>query len=106
MFMGPEKWGDPLPTQKESVAKINKYLKKKVEANKLKENKEQPVEKPLKMPQFIDNGHCLAVAKALLNLILLMDHSSSADMMLLSFKVSCFFLDKNSVINLSVSGYF
>lgn len=74
------------------ISKINKILKKRLDAAKQKDVKEpQPVEKPIipmKMPQFIDNGHCLAVAKALLQLILSMDHSSSADMMLLCFKVS------------------
>lgn len=74
------------------ISKINKILKKRLDAAKQKDTKEQqPVEKPvvvMKMPQIIDNGHCLAVAKALLQLILAMDHSSSADMMLLCFKVS------------------
>lgn len=67
-------------------------MKKRLDAAKQKDTKElQSVEKPtviMKMPQFIDNGHCLVVAKALLQLILAMDHSSSADMMLLCFKVS------------------
>lgn len=66
-------------------------MKKRLDAAKQKDTKEQQsIEKPvliMKMPQFIDNGHCLAVAKALLQLILAMDHSSSADMMLLCFKV-------------------
>lgn len=74
------------------ISKINKILKKKLDAGKQKDTKEQPsVEKPIaimKMPQIIDHGHCLAVAKVLLQLILSMDHSSSADMMLLCFKVS------------------
>lgn len=73
------------------ISKINKILKKRLDATKQKDSKEPAVEKPvviLKMPQFIDNGHCLTVAKALLQLILAMDHSSSADMMLLCFKVS------------------
>lgn len=74
------------------ISKINKILKKRLDAAKQKDTKEhQPVEKPIvlmKMPQIIDNGNCLAVAKALLQLILAMDHSSSADMMLLCFKVS------------------
>ncbi|XP_057657017.1 baculoviral IAP repeat-containing protein 6 isoform X1 [Diorhabda carinulata] len=55
-----------------------------------KEKKEQPVEKQhplLKMPQNINSNHCLVVAKGLLQLILSMDHSSSADMLLLCFKV-------------------
>ncbi|XP_063908314.1 baculoviral IAP repeat-containing protein 6 isoform X4 [Zophobas morio] len=60
-------------------------------AKKLKEttSAEPPVEKPTekKMPQHIDVTHCLAVAKGLLTLVLSMDHSSSADMLLLSFKV-------------------
>lgn len=74
------------------ISKIHKILKKRLDTAKQKDTKEhQPVEKPvvvMKMPQIIDNGHCLAVAKALLQLILAMDHSSSADMMLLCFKVS------------------
>lgn len=74
------------------ISKINKILKKRLDAAKQKDTKEnQPIEKPvvvMKMPQIIDNAHCLAVAKALLQLILAMDHSSSADMMLLCFKVS------------------
>lgn len=41
-----------------------------------------------KMPQHIDVNHCLAVAKGLLHLVLSMDHSSSADLLLISFKVS------------------
>lgn len=73
------------------ISKINKILKKRLDVAKQKDTKEpQPVEKSgivLKTPQFIDNDHCLAVAKALLQLILVMDHSSSADMMLLCFKV-------------------
>lgn len=40
-----------------------------------------------KMPQHIDVNHCLAVAKGLLYLVLSMDHSSSADLLLISFKV-------------------
>lgn len=36
----------------------------------------------------VDNSHCLVVAKGLLNLILMMDHSCSADIFLLSCKVS------------------
>lgn len=76
------------------ISKINKILKKRLDAAKQKDPKEQmSVEKPvvfMKMPQFIDNGHCLAVARALLQLILAMDHSSSADMMLLCFKVIIF----------------
>lgn len=42
---------------------------------------------PQKMPQYIDATHCLAVSKILLKFIITMDHSGSADMMLLSFKV-------------------
>ncbi|KAJ8958619.1 hypothetical protein NQ318_016341 [Aromia moschata] len=63
--------------------------KKNYETNKSKENKEPLIEKPVvsAMPQFIDTTHCLTVAKGLLKLILSMDHSGSADMMLLSFKV-------------------
>lgn len=60
-------------------------------AKKLKETVSEPVvEKPneKKMPQHIDVTHCLAVAKGLLTLVLSMDHSSSADMLLISFKVS------------------
>jgi baculoviral IAP repeat-containing protein 6 len=59
-------------------------------AKKLKETVSEPVvEKPneKKMPQHIDVTHCLAVAKGLLTLVLSMDHSSSADMLLISFKV-------------------
>ncbi|KAG5886808.1 hypothetical protein JTB14_031450 [Gonioctena quinquepunctata] len=68
-----------------------KYIKKMQEEGRLlKEKREQQVEKPtaaMRIPQFIDSTHCLAVAKGLLQLILSMDHSSSADMMLLCFKV-------------------
>ncbi|CAG9860383.1 unnamed protein product [Phyllotreta striolata] len=69
-----------------------KYMKKLQDEGKLnnKEKKDQSPEKPnllLKTPQFVDNNHCLIVAKALLQLVLSMDHSSSADMLLLCFKV-------------------
>lgn len=40
------------------------------------------------IPQRIDSVHCLAVSKGLLTLLLAMDHSCSADMFLLSCKVS------------------
>lgn len=42
---------------------------------------------PQKMPQFIDATHCLVVSKILLKFIITMDHSGSADMMLLAFKI-------------------
>ncbi|CAH1128208.1 unnamed protein product [Ceutorhynchus assimilis] len=42
---------------------------------------------PQKKPQFIDTTHCLAVSKILLKFIISMDHSGSADMMLLAFKI-------------------
>ncbi|XP_008195667.1 baculoviral IAP repeat-containing protein 6 isoform X2 [Tribolium castaneum] len=57
---------------------------------KLKETAAEPVIEKItekKMPQHIDVNHCLTVAKGLLTLVLSMDHSSSADMLLLSFKV-------------------
>lgn len=40
------------------------------------------------IPQHLESTHCLAVAKGLLALLLAMDHSCSADMFLLSCKVS------------------
>ncbi|KAL1493780.1 hypothetical protein ABEB36_009469 [Hypothenemus hampei] len=42
---------------------------------------------PQKMPQFVDFTHCLAVAKILIKFIIMMDHSGSADLVLLSFKI-------------------
>ncbi|RZB38740.1 baculoviral IAP repeat-containing protein 6 [Asbolus verrucosus] len=68
----------------------NAPLESPLAAKKLKETTSEPiVEKTTekKMPQHIDVTHCLAVAKGLLTLVLSMDHSSSADMLLLSFKV-------------------
>ncbi|XP_066259587.1 baculoviral IAP repeat-containing protein 6 isoform X2 [Euwallacea similis] len=40
-----------------------------------------------KPPQFVDTAHCIAVSKVLLTFIRTMDHSGSADMVLLSFKI-------------------
>ncbi|ERL85653.1 hypothetical protein D910_03070 [Dendroctonus ponderosae] len=42
---------------------------------------------PQSKPQFVDTAHCLAVARLLLKFINSMDHSASADMMILSFKI-------------------
>ncbi|XP_050306481.1 baculoviral IAP repeat-containing protein 6 isoform X2 [Anthonomus grandis grandis] len=42
---------------------------------------------PQKTPQYVDPTHCLAVSKLLVKFIITMDHSGSADMMLLSFKI-------------------
>lgn len=49
---------------------------------------------PCLPPRFIDSSHSLAVAKGLLALILAMDHSCSADLFLLSCKVSSFIILK------------
>ncbi|KAL3288526.1 hypothetical protein HHI36_002967 [Cryptolaemus montrouzieri] len=42
---------------------------------------------PKRAPLIVDAKHCKVVARGLLKLVLSMDHSSSADMLLLSFKV-------------------
>lgn len=57
--------------------------------SKEKKNPQSHEEKstPKKNPVYVDEGHLKAVATGLINLILSMDHSSSADMLLLSFKV-------------------
>lgn len=44
---------------------------------------------PCLPPRFVDSSHSLAVAKGLLALVLAMDHSCTADLFLLSCKVSC-----------------
>ncbi|XP_049817886.1 baculoviral IAP repeat-containing protein 6 isoform X3 [Aethina tumida] len=64
-----------------------RLAKKSYELLRPKENVDIQTEKIRKMPQNIDKVHCQIVAKSLLQFILSMDHSSSADMMLLSFKV-------------------
>lgn len=59
-------------------------------AKKLKEVPADPApdkSNEKKMPQHVDFNHYLAVVKGLLGLVLSMDHSTSADMLLLSFKV-------------------
>lgn len=56
------------PTQRQQDSNTNKIYSKK-------------------LPLHIDTTHCLTVVKGLLQLILNMDHSASADMLLLSFKV-------------------
>lgn len=43
---------------------------------------------PQKPLQYVDTGHCIAVSKILLKFIRTMDHSGTADMVLLSFKVN------------------
>lgn len=65
-----------------------RLAKKSYELLRPKENVDIQTEKIRKMPQNIDKVHCQIVAKSLLQFILSMDHSSSADMMLLSFKVN------------------
>ncbi|XP_060536619.1 baculoviral IAP repeat-containing protein 6 [Cylas formicarius] len=67
-----------------------KFSKKAPDSPKPEENKEivnKDVIVPQKMPQYIDSTHCLALSKLLLKFIINMDHSGSADMMLLSFKI-------------------
>ncbi|CAH0552135.1 unnamed protein product [Brassicogethes aeneus] len=65
--------------------KISK--KAATELAKHKENVETTSEKARKVPQHISKLHCQIVAKSLMQFILSMDHSSSADIMLLAFKV-------------------
>lgn len=63
-----------------------------ITVKKVKEKKTPQVHEekstPKKNPLYIDEAHVRVVATGLINLILSMDHSSSADMLLLSFKVS------------------
>lgn len=54
-----------------------------------RETEKQPVQLP---PEKIDSNHCRIVCKGLLTLLLNVDHSYSADMFLLSCKVSCRFV--------------
>ncbi|KAJ8947753.1 hypothetical protein NQ314_008553, partial [Rhamnusium bicolor] len=87
-------WQNPVPAIKKETLNKLKYFKKNYDTSKPKDNKEPASEKSTvttKLPQYIDTTHCLTVAKGLLKLILSMDHSGTADMMLLSFKVSLFF---------------
>ncbi|KAK9873573.1 hypothetical protein WA026_023130 [Henosepilachna vigintioctopunctata] len=60
-------------------------------SKKMKEggNSESNTEKnsPKRIPLIVDGRHCKIVARGLLKLVLCMDHSSSADMLLLAFKV-------------------
>lgn len=57
-----------------------------------RETSEPANEKPFVFmpPQYVDSNHCLAVARGLLTLVLAIDHSCSADLFLLSCKVSTF----------------
>lgn len=66
-----------------------------------KRRREQPEpssEKPTSFvpPQYVDSTHCLAVAKALLTLVLAVDHSCSADLFLMSCKVR---LDESCILS-------
>ncbi|XP_072390491.1 dual E2 ubiquitin-conjugating enzyme/E3 ubiquitin-protein ligase BIRC6 [Diabrotica undecimpunctata] len=89
--------GGPVYTQNlksmivhDKLGRLKSIKKLQDEGRLAKEKKEQALEKqhPLfNTPQNIDNNHCLIVAKGLLQLILYMDHSCSADMLLLCFKV-------------------
>ncbi|XP_045481363.1 baculoviral IAP repeat-containing protein 6 [Harmonia axyridis] len=75
-----------------------------ITVKKVKEKKTPQVHEekstPKKNPLYIDEAHVRVVATGLINLILSMDHSSSADMLLLSFKIIA------RLTHLSKSSYF
>lgn len=58
---------------------------------------------PCLPPRFVDSSHSLAVAKGLLALVLAMDHSCSADLFLLSCKVSYFGLQMLYIVIQKIS---
>ncbi|KAF7274270.1 hypothetical protein GWI33_013063 [Rhynchophorus ferrugineus] len=83
-------WQKPLwKTDKPHKFMLIKELEtpKGSDAQKDSSNIKEIVIIPQKMPQYVDTTHCLAVSKILLKFIITMDHSGSADMMLLAFKI-------------------
>ncbi|KAK9728572.1 Inhibitor of Apoptosis domain [Popillia japonica] len=93
-----------LTSKLEAALKHQENFFKKIKQYKIKEGKSEletkpgnkrrkdptesnSVKGPHIFPHRIDSGHCLAVSKGLLTLLLAIDHSCSADMFLLSCKV-------------------